>query len=74
MSTVNLNFFDTNFTESPPFSADGIEVHKVMLMCVNAVESKYQLLNKCKFLFDLVVHHQQHLHCLWQRCSSFGKV
>ena len=25
-------------------------------MCVDAVESKYQLLNKCKLLFDLVIH------------------
>jgi hypothetical protein len=65
VSTVNLKTFDTKFTESPPFWADGIEVHKIVSMCVDAVESKYQLLNKCKLLFDLVVHHQQHLHCFY---------
>ena len=31
-------------------------------MCVNAIESKYQLLNECELLFDLIVHQQQHLH------------
>jgi hypothetical protein len=40
----------------------GTEAHKIALMCVDAVESKYQLLNK---LF---------LHCLWQGSSSFGEV
>ena len=33
-------------------------MHKTVLMCVNAVESNYQLLNKCKLLFDLVLYHQ----------------
>jgi hypothetical protein len=47
---------------------------KVTLMCIDTVESKYQLLNKCKLLFDLVVHQQQHLHCFWQHSSLFGKV
>ena len=42
---------------------DGTEAHKTVLMCVDAVKSKYQLLYKCKLLFDLVVHQQQHLHC-----------
>jgi hypothetical protein len=32
--------------------------YKTTLMCVNAVESKYQLLNKCKLYFNLVVHQQ----------------
>ena len=34
-------------------------------MCVDTVESKYQFLNKCKLLFNLVVHQQQHLHWFW---------
>jgi hypothetical protein len=34
-------------------------------MCVDAVKSKYQVLNNCKMLFDLVVHQQQHLHCFY---------
>ena len=47
---------------------------KLTLMCIDTVESKYQLLDKCKLLFDLVVHQQQHLHCFWKHSSSFGKV
>ena len=74
VSIVKLKTYDTNFIGSPPFWADGIKVHKIMLMCVDAAESKYQLLNKCKLLFDLVVHQQQHLHRFWQHSSSFGKV
>jgi hypothetical protein len=62
VSIVKLKTFDTNFTRSPPFWADGTEAHKTALMCVNAVKSKYQLFNKCKLLFDLVVHQQQHLY------------
>jgi hypothetical protein len=73
LSIVKLKTFGTNFTRSPPFWADGTEAHKTALMCVDAVKSKYQLLNKCKLLFNLVVHQQQ-LHCLWQHSSSFGKV
>ena len=56
VSIVKLKTFGANFTGSPPFWADGTEVHKTALMCVNAIESKYQLLNKCNMLFDLVVH------------------
>ena len=65
MSIVKLKTFDANFTGSPPFWADGTEAHKTALMCVNAVKSKYQLLNKRKLLFDLVFHQQQHLHCFY---------
>jgi hypothetical protein len=52
--------FGANFIGSPPFWTDGTEAHKIPLMCVDAVESKYQLMNKCKLLFDLVVYQQQH--------------
>jgi hypothetical protein len=58
MILVKSKNFGANFTGSPPFWADGTKVHKTALMCVDAVESKYQLLNKCEFLFDLVVHQQ----------------
>jgi hypothetical protein len=40
-------------------------------MCVDAVESKYQTLNKCKLLFDLLVLQQQHLHCSY---IVFGNI
>ena len=53
---------------------DATEAHKIALMCVDVVESKYQILDKCKLLFDLVVHHQQHLHCFRQHSSSFDEV
>ena len=53
--------FGANFTRSLLFWADGTEAHKTTLMCVNAIESKYQMLNKCKLLYDLVVH----------QCSKF---
>jgi hypothetical protein len=53
-----LKTFGANFIRSPPIWADGTEAHKTTLMCVDAVESKYELLNKCE-LFDLVVHQQQ---------------
>jgi hypothetical protein len=74
VSRIKAETFGAHFTESPPFWADGTKAHKTMLMCVDAVESKYQLLNKCKLLFDLIVHRQQHLHCFKQRSSSFGEV
>ena len=74
MSIVKLKTFDANFIESPLFWVDGTKMHKTVLMRVDAIESKYQLLNKCKLLFDLVVHEQQHLHCFSQHFSSFGKV
>ena len=74
MSIVKLESFGANFTGSPPFWADGTEVHETTLMCINAVESKYQMLNKCRLLYDLVVHQQQQLHCLWQHSSLFGEV
>ena len=48
--------------EARHFRADGTKAHKTALMCVDAVESKYQSLNKFKLLFDSIVHHQQHLH------------
>jgi hypothetical protein len=65
VSRVKVKTFEVNFTGSLPFWADGTETHKTTLMCVDAVESKYQLLNKCKLLFDLVVHQQQHLNCFY---------
>ena len=74
VSIVKLKTFGANFTRSPPFWADGTEVHKTALMVVDAVKSKYQSSNKCKLLFDLIVHQQQHLHCFSQHSSSFGKV
>ena len=71
---VKLKTFGANFTRSPSFWTDGTEAHKTVLMCVDAIKSKYQLLNKCKLLFHLVVHQQQHLHCLWQYFNLFGEV
>jgi hypothetical protein len=62
VSIVKSKTFDANFTGSLPFWADGTKAHKTALMCVNIVESKYQLLNECQPLFDLVVHQQQHIH------------
>jgi hypothetical protein len=61
VSIVKLKTFGTNFNGSLPFWTDGTEAHKTALMCVDAVESKYQSLNKCKLLFKLVVHQQQPL-------------
>ena len=52
MSIVKSKTFGANFTGSPSFGADDTEVHKTALMCIDAVESKYQLLNKCNLLFD----------------------
>ena len=63
MSIVKLETFGANCIGSPPFWADGTEAHKTALMCVDTVEFKYQILNKCKLLFKLVVHKQQCLHC-----------
>jgi hypothetical protein len=40
--------FGVNFSRSPPFWVDDAEAHKTALICVDAVESKYQLLNNCK--------------------------
>jgi hypothetical protein len=74
VSIVKSKTFCANFIGSPPFWADSTEAHKTALMCVDAVKFKYQLLNTCKLLFDLVVHQQQHLHCLWQHSGSFDKV
>ena len=65
MSRVKVKTFEVNFTGNLPFWADGTEVHKTALMCVDVVEFRYQLLNKCKLLFDLVVHQQQHLNCFY---------
>ena len=36
--------------------ADGIEAHKTASMCIDAVKSKYQLINKCKLLLELAIH------------------
>jgi hypothetical protein len=71
---VKTKTFGANFTGSPPIWADATKAHKTALMCVDAVESKYQLLNKYKPLFDLVVHQQQHLPCFWQHSNLFGEV
>ena len=65
MSIIQQKTFDANFTGSLPFWVDGAEAHKTALMCVNAIESKYQLLNEYKLFFDLIVHQQQHLHCFY---------
>ena len=62
MSIVKLTTFGTGLFGSPPFCADGSEAHKTALMCIDVVESKYQMLNNYKLLYDLVVHQQQHLH------------
>ena len=56
MSIVKSKTFGDNLIGSSPFWADGTEAYKTTLMCVDAVESKCQLLNKCKLLVDLVVH------------------
>ena len=74
MSIVKSKTFGANFTGSPPFWADGTEAHKIALMYVDAVESKYQSLNKRRMLFDMIFHQQQHLHCFLQHSSSFGEV
>jgi hypothetical protein len=71
---VKSNTFGANFTRSLPFWVDVTKAHKTAFMCVDAVKSKYQLLNKYKLLFDLVVHQQQHLHCICQHSNSFNKV
>jgi hypothetical protein len=71
VSIVKPKTFDVNFTGSLPFWADGTEAHKTALMCVNVVESKYQLLNECQLLFDLVVHQQQHIHYFY---IVFGNI
>jgi hypothetical protein len=59
VSIVKSTTFGANFIESLAFWADGTEVHKTAMMCVDAVKSKYHLLKKCKLLFDLVVHKEQ---------------
>ena len=74
MFIVKSKTFGASFIGSPPFRADGTEVHKTKLMYVGVVEFKYPLLNKCKLLFDLVVHQQQHSQCSRQHSSSFGEV
>ena len=56
VSIVKSKKIGANFMGNLSFSVDGTKVHKTMLMCVNAVEFRYQLLNKCKLLFDLVVY------------------
>ena len=56
MSIVKSKAFGANFTGSLPFWADVTEAHKTMLMYFDAVKSKCDLLNKCKLVFDLVVH------------------
>jgi hypothetical protein len=73
VSIVHSKTFGAYFSGSPPFWADGTEAHKTALTCVNTVESKYQLLKKCKLLFDVVVRQQQHLHCFRQHSSSFER-
>jgi hypothetical protein len=62
VSLIKWKKFGANFTGSLPLWVDGTEVHKIALMCIDAIEFKYQLLNKCNLLFDLVVHQQQHLY------------
>ena len=74
MSIVKLKTFGANFIGSLPFWMDDTEAHKTALMCVDAVESKSQLLNKRELLFDLVVHQQQRLHYLWQHSNMFAEV
>jgi hypothetical protein len=62
VSIVKPKTFGANFTGSPSFWADGIEAHKTALMYVDTVESKYQSLNKCKLLFDLVVINNNNIY------------
>ena len=62
MSIVKSKTFGANFAGSPPLWVDGTETCKTTLMCVDAIEAKYQLTNKCKLLFDLVVHQQHQIH------------
>ena len=47
VSIVKSKTYWCQFDWKPPFWADGTEAHKTALMFVNAIESKYQLLNKC---------------------------
>jgi hypothetical protein len=62
VSIVKVTTFGANLFGSLPLCADGTEAHKITLMCIDAVESKYKLLNKCELLFDFVFHQQQQLH------------
>ena len=43
MSIAKSKAFGANFTKSLQFWADGTKVHKTTLMCVDAVEPKYQI-------------------------------
>jgi hypothetical protein len=74
VSIIKSKSSTANLTGSMPFWANGTKAHKTALMCVDAFESKNQLLNKCELLVDLVVCQQQHLHRLWQHSSSFDEV
>ena len=58
MSIIKSKKIGAKFIGSLPFWVDGTKAHKTALMCVDAVKSKCQLLNKFKFSFDLVVHQQ----------------
>ena len=57
MPIIKSKKVGANFTGGLSIWADDTEVHKIALMCVDVVESNYQLLIKCKLLFDLVVHY-----------------
>jgi len=74
VSIIKLKSFGANFSGSLPFWVDGTKTHKTTLMCVDDAKFKYQLLNKCKLLFDSVIHQQQHLNCFKQHSNLFGEV
>jgi hypothetical protein len=59
---VKSKTFGANFTGSPQFGRMAQKRIKTVLMCVDAIEFKYRLLNEWELLFDSVVHQQQHLH------------
>jgi hypothetical protein len=46
VSIVKSKLFGAKFSGNPPIWADGTKAHKTVLMCVDTVESSYQLLNK----------------------------
>ena len=46
VSIVKSKLFGANFSGNPLIWADGTKAHKTVLMCVDTVESSYQLLNK----------------------------
>ena len=70
VSIVKLKTSGANLTRSPPFWADDTKAHETATPLIPNIKCW----TKCKLLFDLVVHQQQHLHWKWQHSSSFGEV